>query len=117
MQQLSGSSGRGGTKTPAISVLRFRIASSRSALSAGPASREPKIIRAFSCAEAGSAEVSGPDVVDGDDDDDDVASPPLSLGFLAGAFLTVLRGDLGDDVGGSSGLTSGIGWGLLSTAS
>src|SRR5277367_6074498 len=44
MQQLSGSSGRGGTQTPAIKVLFFSISD---LLSAGPTRREPNTIRAF----------------------------------------------------------------------
>lgn len=47
MQQLSGSSGRGGTNTPAMSRLCWRKEASRSARSAGPTSREPKITRAW----------------------------------------------------------------------
>ena len=45
MQQLSGSSGLGGTRTPAISVLAASI--SRARLEA-PERREPKTARAFS---------------------------------------------------------------------
>jgi len=44
MQQLSGSVGRGGTQTPAISLLFWSISDLRSA---GPASRDPKTILAL----------------------------------------------------------------------
>src|SRR5450432_669991 len=44
IQQLSGSSGRGGTQTPATSVLFFSISD---LLSAGPPSREPNTTLAF----------------------------------------------------------------------
>ncbi len=57
MQQLSGSSGRGGTHTPAINVLFFSISDR---LSAGPASREPNTTRAF--ANLSSLSVVGGDV-------------------------------------------------------
>jgi hypothetical protein len=57
IQQLSGSSGRGGTHTPAIRVLLFSISARRSA---GPASRDPNTTRAF--AKVSSLSVLGRDV-------------------------------------------------------
>lgn len=59
MQQLSGSSGRGGTKIPAMYVDFACLTANRSACSAGPISRDPNIMRAFSCAVAGGGVGSG----------------------------------------------------------
>lgn len=48
MQQLSGSSGFGGTTTPATTLLFARICANRSARSVGPRRREPKTTFALS---------------------------------------------------------------------
>jgi hypothetical protein len=104
-----------------MSVLLSLIAFNLSALSNGPARLDPNIMRAFSCAVAGGAEGKGAGVAA-------VSTSELELlasreifilavsvvrgtEFLraAAGFLTVLRGDLGDDVGGSSGLVSAMG--------
>lgn len=50
MQQLSGSSGFGGTNTPAMTVLFSRSFASFSARSAGPARDDPNITLALSSA-------------------------------------------------------------------
>lgn len=73
------------------------------------------MIRAFSCAVAGFEEVSGPDAGAEAEAEDEGGDGDAFLG--GGDFFTVERGDLGDEVGGSSGFTSGIGCGRLSTAS
>lgn len=92
------------------------------------------MMRALSCAEAGSVEGCGALGVNesGDDDgdggneegeeeeeaegveDDGGANSPFAFGFWA-AFLVAGddRGDLGEVVGGSSGLASGIGCGFV----
>ena len=91
---------------PATLVLRLRTAAKRSALSMGPARRDPKTTRAFSSAEDGGGVGEGGTVAA-------VAAAAMSLVFLGGGFLTVVRGDLGEDVGGCSGFTSGTGCGFL----
>ncbi|TLS21534.1 uncharacterized protein PpBr36_10277 [Pyricularia pennisetigena] len=53
MQQWSGSSGLGGTRTPATILPFSRIFLRRSRRAAGPARGEPNTMRAFSAASAG----------------------------------------------------------------
>jgi hypothetical protein len=78
------------------------------------------MMRAFSCAVAGSAEGRGVTVVVvvvvvvPEEEEED---SPLAFAFLAAGFLAAAFGDLGDVVGGSSGLDSGMGWGLRSMVS
>jgi len=76
------------------------------------------MMRAFAWALAGSVEGCGAVgvVVDGDAMEegavaDDVV--PVSSFFLGGDPLGVFRGFLGDEVGGSSGFTSGTGVGFI----
>jgi hypothetical protein len=111
MQQLSGSSGRGGTMTPAISLLLLRMAANRSARSAGPERLEPKTTRALASAVDGV--VSDGVGIGGDEATEAVAvldssslglRPRGSAGEGAGASSVV-------DVGGSSGFSFGIGCG------
>lgn len=61
---------------------------------------------------------------DGEEDEEEELDEPFPLDFPVAAggvgaavFLTVERGDLGDDVGGSSGLTAGMGCGFARMAS
>lgn len=57
---------------------------------------------------------------DGEEEEADEPDGPFPLGFpvaVAAVFLTVERGDLGDEVGGSSGLVSGMGCGFARMAS